>query len=113
MSDHHPLTIDLEISKAVSRAEPLAAVDVMRLHGNPVDSKLRLKLALGAFEGRSLKLEMTGIDGKVLKDWTFVGQGNAQTMELDIAEYAAGVYFLRLLGDDVLLDVEKVHVNQH
>lgn len=113
MSDHHPLTIDLEISKAVSRAEPLAAVDVMRLHGNPVDSKLRLKLALGAFEGRSLKLEMTGIDGKVLKDWTFVGQGNAQTMELDIAEYAAGVYFLRLLGDDVLLDVEKVLVNQH
>ncbi len=112
MSDHHPLSIDLEISKAVSSAEPILTGDVLQLRGNPIHGDIRVKLALGAFEGQTLSLELVGMDGKLLKTWDIVSRGKFQEATLDAHDLAAGVYFLRLKVRDALLGFEKVMVGQ-
>lgn len=113
MSDHHPVIIDLEVSRAVANAEPRAVEDLMRLRMNPAEGSLRLRLALEAYQGHECAIELVSLNGQVVKAWPIQAQATAQDLELDAAGIPAGAYFLRLQADGAMRDVEKVLIGLH
>ncbi|HEX2898331.1 MAG TPA: hypothetical protein VHS96_01305, partial [Bacteroidia bacterium] len=113
MSDHHPVIIDLEVSRAVANAEPRAVEDLMRLRMNPAEGSLRLRLALEAYQGHECAIDLVSLNGQVVKAWPIQAQATAQDLELDAAGIPAGAYFLRLQADGAMRDVEKVLVGLH
>lgn len=112
MSDHHPLCIDLEISKTVATDPPKAIVQPMRLRGNPVTEEVRLRLALEAFKGDYAEVELVDLSGRTVAQDYLQIRNMTQDFTLDVSKVAPGTYFLALRVGDAVIDVEKVIIQR-
>lgn len=95
-SDHHPVVMDLAISRAVSAAEAIPAASILRVQPNPVmGGELRVRINAQELRGDNFGLELIGLDGQVKQAWEGL---NAQVadLSLDVSGLSMGAYFLRL-----------------
>ncbi|MDP5169253.1 MAG: T9SS type A sorting domain-containing protein [Bacteroidia bacterium] len=76
-------------------AEGLAS-DV-KVYPNPVTDFFQVEMELK--ESGNVRMELYNSQGQVLIERTFAGQEGAFAQKLNVADYPAGLYFLRIEGD--------------
>jgi hypothetical protein len=108
MSDHHPVVMDLEVSQAVANQVPRPQAALLEVLTNPTPDQIRIRLAIGGFQGSKCGLELLNLNGQKVKSWDVDALSSTQYLSLDAGTLPAGAYFLRLLVDGSPLDLEKV-----
>ncbi|MFN8395638.1 MAG: hypothetical protein U0176_13445 [Bacteroidia bacterium] len=107
-SDHHPLLLDLEVSRAVSAGEAQAAQAILRVQPNPVmGGELRVRINAQELQSERFGLELIGLDGQVKRAWNGLSIQNSD-LHLDVSGLAMGAYFLRLSSDSGISAAAKV-----
>jgi hypothetical protein len=110
MSDHFPVSMDLEISRAVAKGEPKTSANALQVLENPVAGSLRLRLDLTGIQGNSLALHLVNLSGQVVQSWSVQNDRQVQRLDLDAHSLAAGAYFLQLDGEMGRIATQKVLV---
>jgi len=76
-------------------------VQSLLLFPNPVHAgSEELELRINTFVGGPIRLEITGTDGKVLKQLNTTLEAGAQLIRLDVSNLPAATYYLQLRGQD-------------
>lgn len=110
MSDHHPVAIDVLVSKAVSNEVALPQTKYLRVLGNPASEQLNLMLDLREFAGQSADITLADLSGRTLRNWNMVAENNQHTTQFNIEGLASGAYFIRLNVGENLLSTQKLLV---
>jgi endonuclease/exonuclease/phosphatase family metal-dependent hydrolase len=113
MSDHHPVVMDLEVSRAVANESPKPRQKMLQVLTNPALDQIRIRLALGELQGTACSLDLLNLNGQKVKTWTVDATSGTQYLNLDAATLPAGAYFLRLMVDESPMDMEKVILGLH
>lgn len=109
MSDHHPVIIDLEISKSVSR-DPAHSQWSAAVLGAPVSDALHLQLQVpGGLEG-AYAVSLLTIDGRQVFDRSYRLATGTQRLRLPATQLGSGVYFVRIRGPQGVLQTLKTVV---
>lgn len=107
-SDHHPVVMDLEISRAVSALDAQPTASLLRVNPNPVlGGDLRVRVRAQAIQAEEFRLELMGLDGQVKRAWDGL-ETQASDLHLDVSGMATGAYFLRLTTDTGTSSTAKV-----
>lgn len=110
MSDHHPVTIDVVVSKAVANEVAQPQTKYLRVNGNPANSSLSLSLDLRTFAGQNAEVILSDLSGKAVRHWNLRAENDKQSIRYDISDLSQGAYFIRLNVDQNLLATQKVIV---
>ena len=110
-SDHFPVVLDFEISRAVGTADLGAASPTLQLRGNPSQSVIGVQLQ--GLAVASYQLTLLDLSGQSLRSWTIDGTTQKLSLELDASSIPAGAYFLQLQSGKQVLGTEKVLLMHH
>lgn len=108
MSDHHPVTIDIAISKAVAIERPKQITNVMQVKGNPAREHLSLNVDLDSFEGQQAEISLVDLTGKEIRNWRFIANATKQELNYDLNGISAGAYFVKLVVSENIIATQKL-----
>ena len=98
MSDHYPVVVDLEVSKAVGLANELD--NGIRLHAlNPVSDILRGSLIVPGGLEEQFGFSLLGMDGKVVWESEKEFVSGEHAFEFDLSAISGGIYFFVATGE--------------
>lgn len=111
MSDHHPVLLNLEISRAVAVAQPVAAFQCTLL-GNPADQQVLVQVQVSTELAGTWQAQLTDLQGKRLATQQLDWAAGQQRVSLSVEQLPAGLYLLEMrspLGIRRSLRVQVMH----
>lgn len=109
MSDHFPVLLNLEISRAVA-VDPALGDFRFSLHGNPVDQQLEARIEVSGALAGTWQAELSDLQGKRLHQQSLDWAAGEQRLCLPTAQLPAGLYLLTLSSPAGLRRVARIEV---
>jgi hypothetical protein len=101
MSDHLPVTIELNIDKTLGIAQELEQFEYFSCN-SVIDDFLKIKI--NQIIDNNIKIDIFNINGQIISSHFF--SGNSKN-EIDMRNLADGMYFVRLTGNNIF-EVKKI-----
>jgi endonuclease/exonuclease/phosphatase family metal-dependent hydrolase len=111
-SDHFPVVLDFEVSRAVASATGRPTVAPLQLRRNPSQGVIEVAVVLQTLPSHSCQLRLLNLSGQLVKTWPLALGQAQQFLHLDASNIAAGAYFLQLQADEQVIANEKVLMTQ-
>lgn len=105
-SDHFPVVMDFQVSRAVAAADAVTPVASLSLRQNPSQGRIDVALQLPAASEPG-SLELCDLSGRSVRRWDVAAQAGEQRLQLDAAGVAPGAYLLQLVAGGERLAVVK------
>lgn len=99
MSDHYPVLLSLEISRAVAVQDPMPGFD-LRLQGTPADAAIRFQLIPGTAQAGLWDIRLLDLQGRALRQTQVQLAASGQSLDFESSDLATGLYLLQACAPD-------------